>query len=226
MLLTNHCILALPGEHSNLTMRLLYMIENSTLKPDKCIPADWSSTMTTAAVLQFMQHNSSAGLEFPAHTCTFYMCPLLWLPGYEMDSKATVSELGVFNLPQSLRACASAHVIHHVDQNVAQTNGASAFCGASVLQSLVRRTSIRGYRPSDHPEERWPSNYTAVDIRHLNWPPPMLLSRRLLFCWVSKRPHETIPSIPGEEQMRSCWDKPDFSGEHEKGKCGTIELQQ
>lgn len=46
-----------------------------------------------------------------------------------MESNATVSELGVFNLPQSLRACASAHAIHHVDQNMPQINGASAFCG-------------------------------------------------------------------------------------------------
>ena len=70
---------------------------------------------------------STAALAYPAHTCTLYTCPSLWLPGYGTESKATVSELGVFNLPQSLRACASAHVIHHVDQNMPQTNGASAF---------------------------------------------------------------------------------------------------
>ncbi len=107
---------------------------------------------------------------YPTHTCTFYTCPLLWLLGYGTESKATVSELGVFNLLQSLRACASAHVIHHVDQNMPQTNGASAFCGASTLRSLVSEASGRGWSPSDCPEERWPRNYTTVDIRHLNWP--------------------------------------------------------
>lgn len=58
----------------------------------------------------------------------------MWLAGYRIDSKTTESELGVFNLLQSLRACASAHVIHHVDENMPQSNNASAFCRTLTLQ--------------------------------------------------------------------------------------------
>lgn len=104
-----------------------------------------------------------AALAYPAHTCTFYTCPLLWLPGYGMESKATVSELGVFNLPQSLRACASAHVIHHVDQNMPQTNGASALCRS---RRAVTGRSVGAVAPtSGRPERRRPRDRRDQTLR-------------------------------------------------------------
>lgn len=50
---------------------------------------------------------------------------------------------------QSLRAGAPAHVIHHVEQNTARTNGASALCTASTLLLLLLLISGPGSsRPS------------------------------------------------------------------------------
>lgn len=157
-----------------------------------------------------------AALAYPAHTCTFYTCPLLWLPGYGMESKATVSELGVFNLPQSLRACASAHVIHHVDQNMPQTNGASALCRSR--RAVTAGQWELSLRPPAVQSEGDPA---IAEIRHFERPLAVLLDWRLLFCWVSERPRET----PRSSRERSCRDKPKNSGKHGKRKCGKIELQ-
>lgn len=66
---------------------------------------------------------------------------------------------------QSLRACAPAHVIHHVEQKAAQTNGASALCRAStLLHAAAAAAGGPGSTPTRR-EEGWGGD-PEVDLQH------------------------------------------------------------
>lgn len=107
--------------------------------------------------------------SYHSHTCAFYTCPLVWLASYRMESKATLSELGVFNLPQSLRACASVHVIHHGPEHTPDKWCISILRGPRCRNCWSLGLAVWSLWPS-RGERR-----SCCYVRHLNRPPAALI---------------------------------------------------